>query len=382
MWYNIGMKAQSELPDISEMPPYRLGRHWNTIQAYLIPGIEDDIGELGEELKKFIAICELLIDEKMFAKYRWCGNGRPPSSRVSLFKAYILKAMRNYPYTKTLIAAVRESPTVRRLCGWESVADIPDKSQFSRTFRAFARDDVGSRALAACLAENLGRNGVMHASHDSSEIEAREKGAPRRRGAEGAGRPAETRIERQQRQDEATNFAELPTDCDWGCKRNSKGRTEKWKGYKLHLAVGDGDIPLCAFLSSASMHDSQAMIPMMQRASASFDYFYDLADAAYDAAGTRAMSQSLNHVPLIDGNPRRGERQIDDMGAKFVNIVPAEAVRYRIRTGVERVFGMLKDSHGGCTVRVRGHDKVFLHLMFGILVIAAQKLIGIAQSIC
>jgi len=128
------------------MPPYRLGRHWNTIQAYLIPGLEDDIGELNEELRKFMEICELLIDEKMFAKYRWCGNGRPPSSRISLFKAYILKAMRNYPYTKTLIAAVKESPTVRRLCGWESVADIPDKSQFSRTFKAFAKS--GWKALA------------------------------------------------------------------------------------------------------------------------------------------------------------------------------------------------------------------------------------------
>ena len=118
------MKAQDERPDLSEMPPYRLGRYWNTIQAYLIPGIEDDIGELSEELKKFMGICELLIDDKMFAKYRWCGNGRPPSSRVSLFKVYILKAMLNYPYTKTLIAAVRESPTIRRLCGWESVADL------------------------------------------------------------------------------------------------------------------------------------------------------------------------------------------------------------------------------------------------------------------
>ena len=127
------MKAQDERPNLPEMPPYRLGRHWNTIQAYLIPGIEDDIGELSEEMKKFMGICELLIDDKMFAKYRWCGNGRPP--------------------------------TIQRLCGWESV---------------------------------------------------------------------------------------------------------------------DGDIPLCAFLSSASMHNSQAMIPMMQRAS-----------------------------------------------AKFVNIIPAEAVRYR-----------------------------------------------------
>ena len=105
------MKAQDERPNRPEMPPYRLGRHWNTIQAYLIPGIEDDIGELGEEMKKSVETCELLIDDKMFAKYKWCGNGRPPSSRISLLKAYILKAMRNYPYTKTLIAAVREGIT-------------------------------------------------------------------------------------------------------------------------------------------------------------------------------------------------------------------------------------------------------------------------------
>ena len=376
------MKAHSGTPDISEMPTYRLGRHWNTIQAYLIPGIEDDIGKLSEEQEKFMQICELLINDEMFAKYRWCGNGRPPHSRVSMFKAYILKAMRNYPYTTTLIATIRESPTIRRLCGWESISGIPHESQFSRAFRDFAEDDAGSKALAACLAENLGRNGVMHGSHDSSEIIAREKGSTRKAVAAEAEKPAETRIERQQRQDEAANFAELPTDCDWGCKRNSKGKIEKWKGYKLHLVVGDGDIPLCAFLSSASMHDSQAMIPMMQRASASFDYFYDLADAAYDAAGIRAMSERLGHAPLIDGNPRRGEKQIDDIGAKFVNIVPAEAVRYRKRTGVERVFGMLKDSHGGCTVRVRGNRKVFMHLMFGVLVIAAQKLIDLAQSIC
>ena len=72
------MKSQSNRPDISEMPPYRLGRHWNTILAYLIPGLEDDIGELSEEMRKFMGICELLSDDKMFGKYRWCGNGRPP----------------------------------------------------------------------------------------------------------------------------------------------------------------------------------------------------------------------------------------------------------------------------------------------------------------
>ena len=64
------MKARNGQIDFSEMAPYRLGRHWNTIQTYLIPGIEDDIGELSEELKTFMEICELLIDERMFDKYR------------------------------------------------------------------------------------------------------------------------------------------------------------------------------------------------------------------------------------------------------------------------------------------------------------------------
>ena len=90
------------------------------------------------------------------------------------------QALENYSYTTTLIAAIRESPTVRRLCGWESLSDIPHESQFSRTFRDFAQDDVGSKALAACLAENLGRNGIMHGCHDSSEIVAREKGVVRK----------------------------------------------------------------------------------------------------------------------------------------------------------------------------------------------------------
>ncbi|MBR3222581.1 MAG: transposase [Kiritimatiellae bacterium] len=201
------MKTRECVKDPEDSPMYRLGRHWNTIQAYLIPGIEDDIGELGEDLKRFTQTCELLINDAMFAKHRWCGNGRPPHSRVSLFKAYILKAMRNYPYTTTLIAAIRESPSIRRLCGWESVSDIPHESQFSRAFRDFAGDDIGSKALAGCLREHLGRNGVMHASHDSSQIVAREKGATRKKDAAEAGKPAETRIERQQRQDESTPFA-------------------------------------------------------------------------------------------------------------------------------------------------------------------------------
>ena len=59
--YNIHMKTRECVKNPEDSPMYRLGRHWNTIQAYLIPGIEDDIGELGEDLKRFTQTCELLI---------------------------------------------------------------------------------------------------------------------------------------------------------------------------------------------------------------------------------------------------------------------------------------------------------------------------------
>ena len=38
------MKTRECVKDPEASPMYRLGRRWNTIQAYLIPGIEDDIG--------------------------------------------------------------------------------------------------------------------------------------------------------------------------------------------------------------------------------------------------------------------------------------------------------------------------------------------------
>ena len=53
---------------------------------------------------------------------------------------------------------------------------------------------------------------------------------------------------------------DMPTDCDVGMKRDSKGYQSTWVGYKLHLDVADGQIPISCLLTSASLHDSQAAI--------------------------------------------------------------------------------------------------------------------------
>ena len=161
------------------------------------------------------------------------------------------------------------------------------------------------------------------------------------------------------------NLADLPRVCDIGTKKNSKGHCEHWHGYKLHLDAVDGEIPVSFFLTSASLHDSQAAIPLAQMTHDRVTNLYDLMDAAYDAKQIHSFSRGLGHMPLIDGNPRRGEKTAMD---------PASEIRYGQRTSVERVFSMLKDNHGAKNIRVRGDRKVMAHLAFGLLVITATQM--------
>ena len=57
---------------------------------------------------------------------------------------------------------------------------------------------------------------------------------------------------------------------------------------------------------------------------------------------------------------------------------PHQQVRFRERTGVERVYSRLKDEYGGKFVRVRGWAKVMAHLMFGILALTADQILRLA----
>jgi hypothetical protein len=48
-------------------------------------------------------------------------------------------------------------------------------------------------------------------------------------------------------------LADLPTACDVGCRKNSKGDKETWTGYKLPIDVACGQIPVSCVLTSASV---------------------------------------------------------------------------------------------------------------------------------
>jgi hypothetical protein len=113
-----------------------------------------------------------------------------------------------------------------------------------------------------------------------------------------------TRLERQAGMTLEELLADLLRECNAGSKKISKGHVAAWVGYKLHLDMADGKIPIGCILTSASLHDSQAAIPLAGLTAQRIANLYDLMDSAYDAEPLRKYTRSLGHVPIIDANPR------------------------------------------------------------------------------
>jgi hypothetical protein len=192
---------------------------------------------------------------------------------------------------------------------------------------------------------------------------------------------------KQQRQQKlSTMLANLPQQCDIGAKKNSHGNEEYWRGYKLHLDVADGQLPISAVLTSASVHDSQVAIPLMTLTSQRVDYLYELMDSAYDAEHIHGQSRQLNHVPIIAIHGRRGTKKPSQMPKVFpVKPTPeltwAEQERYKTRTMSERVNARLKDEFGASHLRVRGAAKAMAHLMFGVLALTVDQWLRMQTTI-
>jgi hypothetical protein len=388
--------------------PQQIMQRWHVIQHELLPELKEQVGPLTPKLEQVVHTLEWVRIEE-FTGVSWGGVGRPPFERAWLANAFVAKAVLGLATTVGLIERLMIDRALRRICGFPLCKRLPSEATFSRAFDEFAEAGLGQRVHEALIKEHLGDQLIGHISRDGTAIEAREhpvraekpagegaapaqsplfpaeekpaepsvpetpaparkRGRPRR----GEARPPakESPIKRQRGQTLPEMLAELPTACDRGTKCNAQGYKVSWNGYKLHLDTADCGVPIAALLSSASMHDSLAAIPLSLISAERVTNLYDLMDAAYCSSELRAHSRSLGHVPLIDHNPRRGAK---------IEFTPAEAVRYNERTAAERSNARLKDEFGGKNLRVKGDTKVMAHLMFGILALSADQLMRLRQ---
>ena len=132
--------------------------HWLTIQPSLFDFLEDEVGELDDNQRLFVRIAESVELGRIARRYGWCGNGRKPSSRLAMFKMFVMKHVWNFTTTKDEKTAAAELAAIR--------AQVDANTE-----------DCNALAL-------------------------------------------------QKERDLDTNLSLPPTLCGWGCKRNSKGKTQ------------------------------------------------------------------------------------------------------------------------------------------------------------
>ena len=377
---------------------------WSYIQSYLFPSMNEDIDPITEALGRLVTTLDV-IGLEAFVPEPPRGPGRPPEDRRALARAFVAKAVLCIPTTAALIERLAVDKSLRRILGWERRSQVPSEATFSRAFAEFARGELPGKIHAALIERTLGGRIIGTIARDATEIEAREtpvqnndgkddppapdnpapppkRGRPRK--DEQRPKPEPTRLERQVTQNLGQMLAELPTACDVGCKKNSKGYKETWIGYKLHIDVACGQIPVSCVLTSASVHDSQVAIPLMTMTSARVSYLYDLMDAAYDATAIHSHSQALGHAPIVDRNFRADHEAKAEWGRevkrlKLIHMPGFNDPIYDFRTMVERVNARLKDEFGARSLRVRGAAKVKCHLMFGILALAVDQIIRVVD---
>lgn len=355
----------------------------HVLQNELFPILRSAVGPLSARIQLLAAVVSMIPLERALCAHR-AATGRPAKDRTALATAFIAKAVLNLPTTRDLISRLRVDEALRQLCGWPSPRAVPHESKFSRAFAEFALSELPQQLHQAVIASTQEHRLIGHVARDSTAIPARErlpetakqkaaarrakkaKKAKKRAGKQAAkqsppkGSPRVfdkkkadqrgTRIQRQRRQKLAAMLQDMPRQCDIGAKKNSQGHEQYWRGFKLHLDVADGQLPVSAILTSASVRDSQVAIPLMTITSSRVAHLYELMDSAYDADSIHAHSRAAQscadhcstppagHEEAFPGSPRisRQAHSATDAGARAA-LQDADHERTRERPAQRRI---------------------------------------------
>ena len=356
-------------------PPKRYVGAWIGRQPELFPSLDEQLDPLTAKPERLIVILDALGLEACVAPPSR-GPGRPAEDRPQIARAFVAKAVLNIPTTTALIERLHVDRSLRRICGWERRSDVPSEAKFSRAFAEFAEQNLPERVHEHLVRDGLHGHILGHVARDATEIDARETPKPKPQSSDPSpsaisppppepprrrGRPRKgevpppkplTRIERQRSQTLDEMLAELPVRCDFGCKRNSRGFTTTWVGYKLHLDVTTGMVPVSAILTSACVHDSHVAIPLARKSQQRVVWLYDVMDSAHDADVIVADSHAAGRVPLTDRNTRhdtalRAEIAAERLARRTVKLPHPDDLIHNERTAAERADGAIKDDYGG-----------------------------------
>ncbi|RLG48802.1 MAG: hypothetical protein DRN90_03115 [Thermoproteota archaeon] len=280
-------------------------------------------------------------------KYHLRGN---PCDPVAIFKALILKEMRQISSKRKLATFLKRNSYWLRKCGFERP---PDHSTFARFI-----DRVGVESFERIfdyLVKEIGkrRNIGRIVAVDSTLIKAYSRSYKN-------SRPSDP-------------------DAKWGYDPNNEG----WVfGYKLHLAVdAEMELPLTFTVTSANVYDSVEYPNLLQKLlSKGIKPDVIIADAGYDSKKNYFITLAEDIIPIIALNPRnlkyKEKRDFEKIlpiqrDSKFWNQL------YKKRGSVERVISRLKEELTLKAVRVRGINNVKVHITLSLIAMLTVALVAL-----
>jgi hypothetical protein len=316
--------------------------------------------------------------------------GRTGYPLLSILSIMVLKLLYQQLTVRQTLQLLQENENLRMIVEIDRVPSEATMSRLSREVEKIINPNMLHERIIGLYQETTGRI-IGHLSIDSTVIEAREKPIkatrqlkkPKKRGRKkkGSVEEAEYRARKIKEEQQLVQYlvespevsiSGLEKRCSLTAKQNSQGRRQWFIGYKAHMACDDFGVPVAYTVTGACVHDTKAAIPLMKLTQKNFDFLYALMDKGYVSTDIEAYVQMIGRRAIIAQRSYRGRPppQMD----------PPTALRYEVRTTVERTNGELKDGYLPVKLYRKGKQARY-DISLAILLITIKKVLTVISTV-
>jgi len=286
------------------------------------------------------------IEETITQPYHQTGPGKPPRSPLGIFKALVVKQLKNIPSDRELYRRLWNDETLRTICDIEEHEKPYHPSQLTRF-----RHNLGPERLEEIMRSllwELAEGGIVKG--ETLALDA-------------------TFIKAWSRRDPADDSHGL---SDPEARVGRDGKTYDL-GYKAHLTVDvDSDMPVAAVAASANENEKRHAEELMGKASAVVGAVKNVvADSQYSSENVRGLIEELGAQPIIPymSSHRRGEEVLRvDRFFRVSGPVEERRIYGLGRASVERVNSRLASVGLGC-LKLRGLRNVVVHVLLCVVTV-------------
>ncbi len=282
------------------------------------------------------------IEEVVSEAYHQEGAGRPPRKPIGIFKALIMKRVKQIPSDRELYRRLWYDQDLREVCDIEAEQKPYHPTQITRF-----RNRIGVTRLERImggLVDELLKRGLIIGKivvMDATFIKAYSKRDPHENSRGGSDPPARV-------------------------GRNGKPYE---LGYKLHIAIdAKSELPLAVIVASANDNEKKHAPVLLEKTLKATKRIVKLvvADSQYSSRNLRDQASSLGIRVVIPfpTNQQRAQKGLLRVDRYFRTHGPTSEKRlYRLRSSVERVNSRLKEQLCLEKHRVRSIERITVHAL-------------------